>query len=560
MRETQDAINAPIDRMEVASRYVTLATFAVGIVVFFLAPVWALAWRQEPFPGFLLEPTLVLSNRTSEGWKGVESGLQPPYAITRLGGQPIVDHASYHEAVKSFGVGDRVPVFAVLPDGKPQLFPSVELTRISNESFFQLFWLPYMIGLVYLGIGIWIYLARGSDRPGRALAFFSGNVAIVTGLLFDVLTSHNGVILWVLSLSMLGGALISLSMRFPVEWTSVTRQAWILAVPYLISLLLAAWMLMTLGDYAQPWRYLKVRSAVYVYTALSTLIFFVVMIYRLRASSASLIRRQARVVLLGSLLAFMPIVVWFSAPLFGISLPFTSIVFLPGLLLFPVSVAIAILRYRLLQIDTLVHTAIIYALVTAILAGIFSALVGLTKSIFTAATGVSNDAAVVIITLIVAAAIVPVRSRVQEWVDHRWRDLPARTLSNFGSEVQFFVQMNDVNSLTLRFLKEAVDSLQAQGGAIIFFDDDTPLVANTYGEWRGRAMVSVPLSCQGERYGALMLGPRKAGRNYLRYEVESLSQVAGQVSRAIRIAHGLQALVLAADQRTRLEQHTLAQA
>lgn len=540
-----------IDQLEILSRYITLLTFAIGIVIFFLAPVWALAWRQEPFPGFLLEPTLVVSNRSGENWSGVESGLGPEYAITRLGGRALQDHAAYHDAVRSFRSGDRVPIFATLRDGSLELFPSVELRQIPAGDLFQLFWMPYFIGLVYLGIGIWIYLARGAERPGRALAFFCGHIAIVTGLLFDVLTSHNGVILWVISLAMLGGALISLSMRFPVEWVPVTRRPWILAVPYFLSLLLAGWSLMTAGDYERPWRYVEARSVSYLYVALAALLFFAVMISRVRAGSASLVRRQARVVLLGSLLAFFPIVIWFVAPLFGTTLAFNSLIFLPGLLLFPISVAVAILRYRLLQIDSLVNRAIVYALVTAILAGAFSALVGLSQRVFVAITGERSDAAIVITTLIVAAAIVPIRNRVQGWIDRRWRDLPGSALSSFGSEVQFFVQMNDVNSLTRRFLKESVEALQAQGGAIIFLERDQPQVIGKLGEWRGSAQVSVPLTCQGEHYGALMLGPRRNGRRYRRYEVDSLARVAGQVSRAIRIAQGLQMLAGSADQRLR---------
>ncbi|MGD8634687.1 MAG: hypothetical protein PVF85_14025, partial [Anaerolineales bacterium] len=541
----------PTDLLEVASRYLTLFTFAVGIVVFFVAPVWALAWRQEPFPGFLLEPTLVVSNRTGDGWSGVESGLGPTYSITRFGGQAIYDDADYHMAVNRFQVGDEVTVIAILPNGNLELFPGVVLSQISSADFFQLFWLPYLIGLVYLAIGIWIYWARGQERPGRALAFFSGNIAIVTGLLFDVLTSHNGEILWIISLAMLGGALSSLSMRFPVEWAPVDRWPWTLALPYFISLLLAGWMLATLGNYEQPWRYLGARSAAYLYTALSTLVFFAMLIFHLRTSSSSMIRRQARVVLLGSMLAFLPIVIWFLAGIVNIVIPFSSFLFLPGLLLFPISVAVAILRYRLLQIDALVNRAIVYALVTAILAGIFSALIGLSKSIFTATTGVSSDAAIVIITLIVASAIVPVRNRVQGWIDRRWRDLPAGTLSRFGNEVQFFVQMNDVTSLTRRFLKEAVESLHAKGGAIVFFSNAGPQVIGTFGEWRGHALVNVPLTCQGESYGALMLGPRKDNRAYQRYEVDSLAQVAGEVSRAIRIAQALQNLASGADRRLR---------
>ncbi len=533
-----------IDRLEQVSRYATLVTFAVCVLVFLMSPVWALSWRKEPFPGFLTETTLVVNSRSAEDWSGQNDGLVPPFVVIRLGGIPVENHEDFHKALAAYEIGDRIPIFAVLPDGNVRLFPDVELMAFPARDFNRMFWLPYIVGLAYFGIAVWIYLLRGRDRPGRALAFFSANVAVVSGLLFDVLTTHHVAPIWMFSLAMLGGALISLSLRFPIEWTLLDRKPWLLGIPYLISAALVIWALFFLWNTQNPWQFLAARSMVYRYVAISALIFLVVMIYRARTGYVTLARRQARLVLAGSLLAFLPMIFWFLAPTFGLEIPFNSGLLLPGLLLFPISLGVAIQRYRLKEFDTFVNRTIVYALVTAILAGIFTALAGLSQRLFVVLTGEKSDAAIVLTTLIVASVITPLKTIIQNWVDRRWRGLPASELRTFGDEVRFFIQMNDINLLAERFLQEAVHSLRAVSGAVVLFSKEgEPELRFTHGSWRGYALISVPLVCQGERYGHVMIGPRRDGTSYHRFEVDSLNQVAGHVARAIKIAETLHAVI-----------------
>jgi uncharacterized membrane protein YbhN (UPF0104 family) len=83
----------------------------------------------------------------------------------------------------------------------------------------------------------------------------------------------------------------------------------------------------------------------------------------------------------------------------------------------PVAAGIAILRYRLYDIDRIISRTVSYALVTAILAGTFALLVLLPVLL-----GVDQapDYVVAFATLVVAALFRPVRRRVQQAVDHRF--------------------------------------------------------------------------------------------------------------------------------------------
>jgi hypothetical protein len=526
------------DLLERFSRYITLTVFAINIVVFFTAPVLALSWRNQPFPGFLTEHTLVVNDRIEESWTGRESGLQAPYQVVRVAGVSVRTSEDIKQALQDHSVGEYISVVAQLPGGKREFFPSIQLMNFPGNDFFQFFWLPYFLGLAYALIGIWIYLLRGASRPGRALSFFCASVALTLGLLFDVLTTHTTTSVWIISIALLGGSLISLALRFPVEWGAVTRKPWLLAIPYLFSAGFSLWGIFSLWNDQNPWMYLTARSISYVYTAVSTLFFFGMMAYRARANKHSVVRRQARFVLSGSVLAFLPMVVWFLAPLANLNIPFNSAVFLPGLLLFPIAVGLAILRYRLLEIDTFVNQAIVYALITAVLAGGFNALDGLSKRLFIAITGEESDAAVVLTTLIIAASINPIKTRVQSWVDQRVGEKPAAEIKTFGDEVRLFVQMNDIGLLTQRFLDESARSLGAESGAVYLYENGQVNIGHTYGPWMGNALVSVPLEKDGTHFGVVMLGPKRNGKKYKQVEVDSLNQVSKEVAQAILVAKG----------------------
>jgi hypothetical protein len=524
------------DPFEILSRVLTLGAFAACVLILFIAPLLALTWRQQPFPGFLIDSTLTVNNRTGEGWSGREVGLEAPQVVTRVAGEPVTTAREFNQALERLAVGQEISVFTHLPDGRVRLYPAIRLATFPQRDFLALFWLPYAVGLAYFAIGVWVFVARGQDRPGRALAFFCVSVSAVAGLLFDVLTTHFATAIWVFGVAMLGGSLLTLAMRFPVEWAPVHRRPWLLGLPYTISLALALWGIVSLSRPDDPWMYLEARSASYRYAALACLVFFMVMLYRAPRSRDSSVRRQARVVLLGSVIAFTPMVVWFLAPVFGVVLQFSTVVLLPLLLLFPLTVAVAITRYRLLEIDAIVNRAIVYGSLTAVLAGLYTAAISLSQRLFVDLTGEKSDAAVVLTTLIVASAITPMRTRLQTWVDRQFRELPAGALRAFGAEVTAFLELNNPELLAKRFLKQAVTALGAEAGAVVRIQDGRPITLHTHGPWRGAALMSVHLESEGESYGVLMIGPRRDGRRYRRTEAESLAEVARNVARAMRIS------------------------
>jgi hypothetical protein len=527
-----------VDVLERLSRLLTLLAATLAVLACLAAPLLAISWSHRAFPGFMVEPTLVANNSSGTGWGGESTALHPPQHVTRVGGQPVATHREYNAVLSSLAPGQHVSFFVALPDGSARLYPSITLIDFPQEDLLRLFWLPYLAGMAYVGIGVWVYMAKGTTRPGRALAFFCFATAIASGLSFDLSTTHLLADLWSLAIAMTGGALISLALRFPQQWQAVERRSWLLMIPYLVSLALAAVSIAALHDPSNPWRYVNAWDKSYLYAMVGVVTFLATTLVRAITGNSPVVRRQARIVLVGSFLAFVPITAWFAAAVAGVTFPLDAPLLLSVLILFPLSTAIAIFRYRLLEVDHVVNRAILYGALTAILAGLYTISIMISQRIFVAATGETSDAAIVVTTLIVASAFTPIKDRLGKFLSARFRDVPdsTRALRSFTREVNAHLEMSDAALLARRFLDEAADALQAEAGAVSLVVDGRLKTIATHGRWHGDAAIAIPLQNNGHRHGLLWLGPRVGGNPYSRAEFEALQQAAQPVASALGLA------------------------
>ena len=90
-----------------------------------------------------------------------------------------------------------------------------------------------------------------------------------------------------------------------------------------------------------------------------------------------------------------------------------------GLSAIPAAVGIAILRYRLYDIDLIINRTLVYVLLTAALAGVYTASVALFQRMFVAMTGQGSDIAIVMTLFVLATVFTPVKNTLQETVDRR---------------------------------------------------------------------------------------------------------------------------------------------
>ena len=119
--------------------------------------------------------------------------------------------------------------------------------------------------------------------------------------------------------------------------------------------------------------------------------------------------------------------------------PVTGIMWNITLIILPLSLAVAVLRYRLYAIDRLIRRTLLFSMLTASLTLIYLAAVGLLQLAFRLLTGQSSPLAIVASTLAIAALFAPLRRRVQSFIDRRLFRThydTARTLDQFGAALR----------------------------------------------------------------------------------------------------------------------------
>jgi hypothetical protein len=137
------------------------------------------------------------------------------------------------------------------------------------------------------------------------------------------------------------------------------------------------------------------------------------------------------------------------------------VIFIPALIGFPISIGIAIVRYRLYDIDILINRTLVYGALSATLALIYFGGVATTQAIFRALTGQQEQPqlAIVISTLLIAALFNPLRRRIQRFIDRRFyrRKYDARkTLEAFSAKLRDETDLDALSDDLVGVVKETM--------------------------------------------------------------------------------------------------------
>jgi hypothetical protein len=133
-----------------------------------------------------------------------------------------------------------------------------------------------------------------------------------------------------------------------------------------------------------------------------------------------------------------------------------SMVALVGL---PITVGIAIFRYRLYEIDVVINRTLVYGPLTALLVLFYLAGVVSLQYVFRALTGQESQIAIVASTLLIAALFTPLRRRIQSFIDRSFyrRKYDARkTLEAFSAKLRDKTDLGALNNELVGVVRETM--------------------------------------------------------------------------------------------------------
>jgi hypothetical protein len=321
-----------------------------------------------------------------------------------------------------------------------------------------------IFGLVYCAIASLIFVRRAEERMALLSSFF---LMIFGGLTFPgtptTLAAQYGILHVPAGLTiLLGAALLALffflfpSGRFVPSWSR-----WLVPV---LPILQAPDALFPNSAFTLE-RMPALFGIVPFFTVLAAIVG--AQVYRFRKVSTPIERQQTKWVVLGVgtgmtgfiILAFANVVLppSFAASIYAVIIP--QIVLYGFMLLIPLSIGLAVLRYNLWEADALINRTLVYGSLTLSLAALYLlGVVGL-QALFRTVTGQSSDLAIAIVTLAIAALFNPWRRRLQSFIDQRFyrrKYDAARILAVFNSRLRDEVDLRRLESDILTVVGETV--------------------------------------------------------------------------------------------------------
>jgi hypothetical protein len=144
----------------------------------------------------------------------------------------------------------------------------------------------------------------------------------------------------------------------------------------------------------------------------------------------------------------------------------SSVLVIVSLVSLPVAMSIAILRYRLYQIDSLINRTLVYGSLTAVLALVYFCTIVVLQRVLIVLTGQESTLAVVASTLLIAALFSPLRRTIQFFIDRRFyrRKYDARkTLEAFSVQLR---NETDLDALSDELVSVVRDTMQPEHASL----------------------------------------------------------------------------------------------
>jgi signal transduction histidine kinase len=211
------------------------------------------------------------------------------------------------------------------------------------------------------------------------------------------------------------------------------------------------------------------------------------------------------------------------------------------ILLIPISITVAVIKYRLWDINPIINRTLVYGALSATTIALYVVAVGFFSNYFQSSR--VNFIVSFIATGVVAILFEPLRERLQRAVNRLMygeRDDPTTVLTRLSQQLESALAPESVLQTIVETLAQ---TLRLPYAAITFFSsDEEPRIIAEFGR-PPSDMIHLPLAYQTERVGELILAPRAPGESFSPADmklINIIAQQAGLAAYTVRLNNDLQ--------------------
>lgn len=590
------------------------AVAAIGFAAVYIA--LGIGWRMQPFFGALYTPTLVVDGSVPSGsqpWAGLEAGLHSGDHIIQLNETPLYPTpndwntglANFKAILDTLNPGDTVnvtfertvsgettPIYGAETCAAPQggvaiCQTSYTLGTFPDIDYVASFFVPMISGLISLGVGLLVFYMRPRQAHSRAVAGTAFAASIYIMGLFDLNTTHQLIQVYITAATLVGGALVAFGLQFPRQLPLVQRQPLARFLPVLIALMLAALVIALHSNPATAQDGVSaLRLAIVMQMLGAGIVIYILGRQRSRSTSRAS-RDQINTILIGLSLSLVIGLVWLVNIVARVLFEFDGIgintsAATPFLVLPPLSMAYAVLQYRMFDTDRVISQTLTYAIMLFGLVIGYFLLVLSAVLLFAEPIAANNPILIAIVVFVVAILFIPLRARIQRRIDtlyFRQRIDFQDRLESFGRKLASLVDFNDITDAYRTELEEALQPGQVfiflqdrvtgefiAPGTDVRFAPTSPLIDTLLGDerviylepgqpWSApllverarlnilKAQVIAALRGMGRLSGFIVIGTPRSERGYYSYEeLRFVQNLTTQISVAVERAQVVDSL------------------
>jgi adenylate cyclase len=371
----------------------------------------------KPFTRFFVNQRVVVSGMGQYYWTGSLAGLKYPDKVVKANGIEVSTPEDLEKIVRDSALGETI-VYTIDREAK-EMVVAIQTMLFSFSDLVLIYGVYLVAGMVYLFLAAIVFIMKPDSDSAWAFFLTLLPLSVYNFVTFDCSSTHGGFeIIYGPVMMFFSWGAVHLSLLFPEKRRIADKYPFIQYVPYVIASALAFFLELT---YPGP----VFARFVFLYNlsmAIGAAALLGSILYSYLTTASAVSRQRAKIVLVGSSIAFPVPACGMLLSGFGVTLGNMQILnnfLMIPFMVFPASIAYAIAKHNLFDVDVYIKRTVGYGIMTAVVAAAYFAVqVVLRSFVLGPVLGEGAEKVYpVVFALLVVFLFNPLNRRVQSGVD-----------------------------------------------------------------------------------------------------------------------------------------------